>query len=134
MPSDQPDGSFKVVLPREKGHKYTVEHRDGLFYIRTNKGAKNFRLVTAPVANPSPQNWKEILPRRGRVLLQNVELFKDHLVVARKIGGARSFPGLRFRHGQRGTTSSSRKASTPRHSEPDARVRFADVPLQLSRA
>ena len=50
--SDQPDGAFQVVLPRQKGHKYTVEHRDGLFYIRTNQDAKNFRLVTAPVVKP----------------------------------------------------------------------------------
>ncbi len=45
----EPNGEFKVVLPREKGHKYSIDHRDGLFYIRTNRGAKNFRLVTAPL-------------------------------------------------------------------------------------
>ncbi len=61
LASNHPDGSFKVILPREKGHKYNVGVRGGVFYIRTNKGAKNFRLVSAPMADPSPQNWKEIL-------------------------------------------------------------------------
>ena len=50
LASDRPDGEFQVILPREKGHKYNVEHRDGLFYIRTNREAKNFRLVTTPVS------------------------------------------------------------------------------------
>lgn len=76
-----PAGAFKVILPREKGHKYDVEHRDGLFYIRTNKGAKNFRLVSAPVAAPSPDSWKELVPERADVLLQAVEPFKGFLVL-----------------------------------------------------
>ena len=44
---------LKVVLPREADHEYDVDHYNGLFYIRTNKGAKNFRVVTAPMDDPS---------------------------------------------------------------------------------
>ncbi len=84
LPSDRPNADFKIVLPREKGHKYSVEHRDGLFYLRTNQGANNFRLVTAPIADPSPKNWTELLPKRDQILLHNVELFKDYLVVAER--------------------------------------------------
>jgi oligopeptidase B len=84
LASDKPDGDFKVVLPRVKGRKYSVEARAGLFYLRTNQDAKNFRLVTAPIANPAPENWKELLPSREGVLLQNVEVFKDYLVAAER--------------------------------------------------
>ena len=84
LPSNQPQGSFRIVLPREKGHKYSVEVRDGLLYLRTNRDAKNFRLVTAPLADPAPSHWTELLPKRDNVLLQNVELFKDYLVVGEK--------------------------------------------------
>jgi oligopeptidase B len=84
LPADQPGGTFRVVLPRDKGHKYAVEHRDGLFYIRTNKDAKNFRLVTAPVANPSPENWKEFLPHKGDTLFERFELFRDYAVIQEK--------------------------------------------------
>ena len=45
--------AFKVVLPRQAGHEYDVDHYNGEFYITTNKGAKNFRVVTAPIADPS---------------------------------------------------------------------------------
>jgi oligopeptidase B len=39
--------------PRAADHEYDVEHRGDQFYIRTNKGAKNFRVVTAPVSDPA---------------------------------------------------------------------------------
>jgi oligopeptidase B len=82
-----PDSPFKVVLPREKGHKYSVDHRNGLFYIQTNKGAKNFRMVTAPVADPSPATWKEFIPHRPDVLIQGLELFKDYAVAVEQSEG-----------------------------------------------
>jgi oligopeptidase B len=100
LKSDQPAGTFEVVLAREKGHKFSVEHRDGLFYLRTNRDAKNFRLVTAPVSNPSPPYWKELLPHRATVLLKNVELFQDHLVASEKSAALDHFNVLDFRSGQ----------------------------------
>ncbi len=47
-----PTAELKVISPREADHEYNVDHRGDLFYIRTNKGAKNFRVVTAPVSKP----------------------------------------------------------------------------------
>ena len=76
-----------VVLPREKGHKYDVEHRDGTLFIRTNKDAKNFRLVTAPLADPSPARWKPFVEHRADVLLEDFEVFKDFVVVQEKQAG-----------------------------------------------
>ena len=84
LPADRPNGTFEVVLPREKGHKYDVEHRDGTLYIRTNKDAKNFRLVEAPLADPSPARWKTLVEARPDVLLDEVELFRDYLVIQEK--------------------------------------------------
>lgn len=85
--ADNPNEAPKVILPREADHEYSVDHRDGLFYIRTNQGAKNFRLVTAPVANPAKANWKEIIAHRPAVKIEDVDLFAEHLVVAELEGG-----------------------------------------------
>jgi oligopeptidase B len=82
-----PEAPFKSVLPREKGHKYSIDHRDGLFYIQTNKGAKNFRIVTAPVGSPGPANWKEFIAHRPDVLIQGVDLFKDFAVAVEQSAG-----------------------------------------------
>ncbi len=100
LPADKPGGTFEPVLPREKGHKYDVEHRDGLFYLRTNRGAKNFRLVTAPVADRSPGKWKELLPHRPDTLLEGVEVFKDFAVVSERSAALDHFRVLDFGSGR----------------------------------
>src|SRR5262249_13316764 len=69
---DSPTDAPRLILAREPDHIYTVAHRKGLFYIVTNKGAKNYRLVTAPVETPEPANWKELIPHRKDVVLENV--------------------------------------------------------------
>jgi oligopeptidase B len=85
--SDRPGDALTVVLPRANEHRYSVSHRDGRFYIRTNKDACNFRLVTAPVGNPEPKNWKELIPHQADVLLEEVELFANHCVAGEREGG-----------------------------------------------
>jgi oligopeptidase B len=85
---------FKIILPREMNHMYSVDHRDGLFYIHTNKDAKNYRLVTAPVADPSPKNWKDLIPHRPAVYLSRPEVFADYLVISENENG---LPHIRVR-------------------------------------
>jgi oligopeptidase B len=87
LPAADPQGTPRRVLPREKGHKYDVEHRDGTLFIRTNKGAKNFRLVSAPLSDPSPGNWAPLVEHRPEVLLEDIEVFKDFLVVQEQQAG-----------------------------------------------
>jgi oligopeptidase B len=82
-----PLAELRPLLPREKGHKYDVEHRDGTFFIRTNREAKNFRLVSAPVADPTPARWTTLVEHRPDVLLEDVEVFRDYLVVREKEAG-----------------------------------------------
>jgi oligopeptidase B len=87
LPSATPAGVFRRLLPREKGHKYDVEHRDGVLYIRTNRDAKNFRVVTAPVDDPSPARWRPLVEHRPDVLVEEIEIFRDHLVLQEKSAG-----------------------------------------------
>jgi len=87
LPADRPTEPFKVVLPREIDHEYSVDHTGGSLYILTNKNAKNFRLVKAPVADPSPANWTEVVAHRPDVTLEGIEAFKDYLVVSERKNG-----------------------------------------------
>jgi oligopeptidase B len=80
----KPNGTFRAVLPRQKGHRYSVTHRDGRLYIRTDKDAPNFRIVTAPLAAPQPKNWVELVPHDKDVLVSSADVFKTHLVVTEK--------------------------------------------------
>ena len=80
--ADDPNGSLKVILPRQPEHEYDVNHRNDLFYIRTNKGAKNFRVVTAPVNDPSEKNWKEFVAHRPAVKIDGISMFANHAVLS----------------------------------------------------
>ena len=82
IPADHPDAEWKIILPREADHEYDADHRGDLFYIRTNKGAKNFRIVTAPVADPSEKNWKEFVEHRPDTKIAGIDLFADHAVLS----------------------------------------------------
>jgi oligopeptidase B len=82
LPADAPSAELKIISPREADHEYNVDHRGDLFYIRTNKGAKNFRVVTAPVSNPAQANWKELIAHRPEVKIDDLDLFANHLVLS----------------------------------------------------
>ncbi|UUZ46567.1 hypothetical protein LP420_21780 [Massilia sp. B-10] len=55
-----------------------------MLYIRTNKDAKNFRVVKAPLATPDQKHWKEIIRADRDVLVNNVEVFQDFMVASEK--------------------------------------------------
>jgi len=82
--ADRPGDDFTVFLAREKKHRYYPDHREKLFYIRTNKGGKNFEVVTAPENAPSPDHWKVFIPHREDVLIEDMDLFKTFAVSVEK--------------------------------------------------
>ncbi len=84
-----PFGRFSLVHPREKGVEYNLSHRGDEFYIRTNDGAKNYKVMKAPVDAPSKDNWTEVIPHRDDVKIESVDVFADHLVIAEREKGQR---------------------------------------------
>ncbi|HLF14111.1 MAG TPA: S9 family peptidase, partial [Bacteroidota bacterium] len=87
LSADRPREELKVLHARETDHELSVDHHGDFFYIMSNKGAKNFRLVKAPVGDPSPENWTEVLPHRPDVTLESMEMFRDYIVVAERKNG-----------------------------------------------
>ena len=87
--ADRPEDPFRVLEARRPGVEYNVSHHGDRFFITTNDEAPNFRLVSAPVADPSRANWTTILPHRSAVKLDNTDAFRDHLVVYQRVGGLR---------------------------------------------
>ncbi|AXO79386.1 S9 family peptidase [Olleya aquimaris] len=88
LEADQPDNEFKVFNSREKDLEYSIAHFDDSFYIITNKdGATNFKLQKTNESNTSSDNWTDVLPHREDVLLEDIEIFKDYLVVNERQNG-----------------------------------------------
>src|SRR6266550_3063668 len=97
LPANAPEKELKIISPREADHEYDIDHRGNLFYIRTNKGAKNFRVVTAPDSNPGQQNWKEFIAHRPAVKIEAVDSFSDHLVLSEWESGLQRLEVLDFK-------------------------------------
>jgi oligopeptidase B len=84
LSTDEPEGAFEIFLARRRDHEYSVDHYKEHFYIRTNDGAKNFKLVKTPVGARGQENWEEVMGHRGDVLLEGIEIFRDYLVVVER--------------------------------------------------
>lgn len=88
LDADDPDGEFTVVQPRIRGLEYSIAHYQDHFYILTNKdGAFNFKLMKAPVESPGMEHWEDVISHREDVLLEDVDLFRDYLVVSERNDG-----------------------------------------------
>ncbi len=82
-----PTGAFRIIQPRERDLEYGIEHFGNDFYIITNLGAKNFKLVKTPETKTTKENWVDVVPHRSDVLLEGMELFSDFLVLSERKNG-----------------------------------------------
>ena len=83
----RPAEPFRMFLPRQRGHEHGVDEMGGYFYIRTNDGATNFRLMRTPVDRTGREHWEEVVPHRDDVYFQGSVLFRDHLVLSERRDG-----------------------------------------------
>lgn len=81
LPLDEPGAEPQLVAPRREGHYYDMDHRDGLFYIRTNDDHVNFRIATAPEQSPGPAHWETLLPSSDEVYYQKIALLRDFIAI-----------------------------------------------------
>jgi oligopeptidase B len=87
LEADQPTGAFRVIQPRERNLEYSIAHFGDHFYILTNWEAKNFRLMKTPENATGKENWEEVVPHRTNVLIEDVDVFKDYLVLSERYQG-----------------------------------------------
>jgi oligopeptidase B len=87
LDANTPEGEFRVFLPRQRNHEYSVDHFQDYFYIRSNDKAKNFQLLRTPVADTRMSAWRNVVLHRKSVLLEDFEIFKDYLVLSERKNG-----------------------------------------------
>lgn len=87
LDANTPSGTFKVIEPRRPGIEYSVEHRGDKFYILTNDQALNFRIVTAPISDPSRKNWVDFEPYADSLFITKIDLFTNWLVATEWLRG-----------------------------------------------
>ena len=102
LSADRPEEDFALFCQREKDHEYYLHYGDGFFYILSNKDqAFNFKLME--VAENKKQSllnskehkkglyphflWKEFIPHRKDVFIENYEVFKDFISLETRLEG-----------------------------------------------
>ncbi|MEO0899938.1 MAG: S9 family peptidase [Bacteroidota bacterium] len=85
--SHEVDADFKVIIPRERKHEYSVAHHGDFFYVLSNEKATNFKVMKLPISKSGKENWEEFIPHREGVLLEDIDVFKDHYVLSERQDG-----------------------------------------------
>lgn len=84
LDADNPEGNFEQFTPRIADMKYSLNHFEDKFYVKTNWDAINYRLMETPDNSTNRDNWKEIIPHREDVLIENIEIFQNYLVIGER--------------------------------------------------
>ena len=86
--ADTPNGDFKMFQARTRGLEYGISHYNSDFYIVSNAdGAKNFKLSKTPDSHTQKEYWVDVIPHRESVMLEDIEIFKDFLVISERENG-----------------------------------------------
>jgi oligopeptidase B len=92
IPTDDPTATPRVVLPRQEGREYAVDHLTsagpggpGWFVVLTNEDAQDFRVMAAPDEDlGTAGEWSEIVPHRPGVRVEDVDMFSEVLVLSER--------------------------------------------------
>jgi len=85
VPAANPTAEQTLVKARQKGVEYDVDVREDTLFIHTNDNHINFRLATAPLANPG--EWTTLIEGSDDFYLTDFELFKDFYVTEGRLAG-----------------------------------------------
>jgi oligopeptidase B len=88
LDAKNPDGEFTMFQKRTHGLEYGIAHYEDKWYIVTNKDkATNFKLMVAPDGATDKKNWTDLISHRDDVLLEDIDIFRDYLVISERSNG-----------------------------------------------
>jgi oligopeptidase B len=79
--SDKPKSEPRLMVSRTEKLEADVQDWNDTFFIKTNKdGAEDYKIVEAPVSNPTSANWKDFIPHRPGVFIISMMVLKNWMV------------------------------------------------------
>ncbi|PST26437.1 S9 family peptidase [Mesorhizobium plurifarium] len=88
LPTSDLTAEPKVVAERVTGLEYSMTEGGKVFYILTNAdGAKDFKIMEAPVEAPQKENWREVVPHKPGTLILSHMAYARHLVWLQRRNG-----------------------------------------------
>lgn len=99
--ANTPNEDFRVFQKRTKDLEYSIAHFKDSFYIITNAdGATNFKVCKTPEFKTSKKYWEDVLPHRKHVLVEDIEIFKNYLVVNERENGLNNIRIISWKGGE----------------------------------
>jgi oligopeptidase B len=84
-----PGAALRTAFPRREGVEIDLDHRDGRFVVRLNDTGRNFRLIDLPAEDaPDLARARELVAAREDAMLDGLDVFARHTVVAERADGA----------------------------------------------
>ena len=78
---EEPQAPLRLICKREHSVQYSVADRGDELFILTNEGgAIDFKIVTAPLASPGRENWRDLIAHRAGIYILDFDLFAGHLI------------------------------------------------------
>jgi len=87
LKADEPLGELRIFQPRERDLEYSIAHHGDRFFILTNKNKKNFEVMVTPEDKTAKENWSGFLTHHENALVEDIDVFKEHLVVSERTEG-----------------------------------------------
>ena len=88
LDANTPNGTFKLFQKRVRDLEHSISYYNGDFYIVTNKdGATNFKVMKCSENATSQENWVDLIPHRKDFFVQDIEIFKNYLVITERNQG-----------------------------------------------
>ncbi len=88
LDANTPVGEFKLFQKRERDLEHSISYYNGDFYIVTNKdGATNFKVMKCSEKATSKDKWVDVIPHRKDFFVEDIELFKNYLVISERHEG-----------------------------------------------
>ncbi len=100
LDANAPDGEFKLFSPRKQSVEYYVAHHEDSFYVMTNDGATNFKLMKTSENATEAANWTEVIAHNPEVTLSGIDTFKNFLVVTERRSGVNTLRVRNFASGE----------------------------------
>ena len=88
LESDHPEADFRVFQVRQPDMLYGIDHYGEHFYIQTNvDGAKNYKIMRAPIGQTDMVHWKEVIAHRDTVMIESFTIFSKFFVIEERENG-----------------------------------------------
>jgi oligopeptidase B len=88
--ANEAEGQPIMLAPRRPNIELDFEHHEGWWYIVTNEDAINGKLMRTPVTATARENWEEVIAHDPLVKIDDIETFKNYLVIYGRRGGYKS--------------------------------------------